>query len=544
MKRIALFLGTMAFANVGHTTGTVDIAGRQLFRAGVPQYHGSPPALERYARLSTSAPAQGGGFGFGPWSAVAVGSWPDAIAIGDVTGDGLNDVVLTTTYYFDPENDYQVFVFAQQPDGTLGAPEKWSYTATATRTGLELTDLNGDGILDIAVGHGTGVTILLADGTGDFTTEVVTAPRASDTLTNADVDLDGIPDLIGLSWSAGAMIFYGNGSGGISSQELLATNAAGYNDQAIGDLNGDGVDDLAVMSGQLYAVPNLSVHLHDGVFGFLSPETYFVGENELTDGVAVGDINSDKRDDVVLSRGRNSPTYLWLYHQNEQGTLEGPTTIDSYDIPETVEVTDLDNDGMKDVVVLHGGWQKAGYYLQKAGGLSPEILVDIPYASHYSPEGLAVGDINDDGCPDMAIADYNQGLVTLLGQDCMQPQAFADLAAAVQISSAGRRKLYIGISAENLSPDQTATGSTISVDLAPLGEPLRRVELLSGNCTHGTDLHFDCSAGELAPGAQSAVRFRVQGRRSGSVRVDAVVSAQAPPDPDERNNAATATGSF
>ena len=42
-----------------------------------------------------------------------------------------------------------------------------------------------------------------------------------------------------------------------------------------------------------------------------------------------------------------------------------------------------------------------------------EQLFPIPYASHYNPHGLAVGDVNGDGSPDIVLADYNNGLVVL-----------------------------------------------------------------------------------------------------------------------------------
>ena len=37
-------------------------------------------------------------------------------------------------------------------------------------------------------------------------------------------------------------------------------------------------------------------------------------------------------------------------------------------------------------------------------------LFPLPYASHYNNEGVAVGDINNDGRKDIVVANYNRGL--------------------------------------------------------------------------------------------------------------------------------------
>jgi hypothetical protein len=111
----------------------------------------------------------------------------------------------------------------------------------------------------------------------------------------------------------------------------------------------------------------------------------------------------------------------------------------SYDVPEPVAVGDINLDGRPDIVVLHAGWMAAGVYLQQAdGSLAPEELYPIPYASNYNTHGLAIGDVNNDGSPDIAIADYNSGLVVLYGTSQATnhaPQAFDQGVAATEDTS-------------------------------------------------------------------------------------------------------------
>ena len=47
------------------------------------------------------------------------------------------------------------------------------------------------------------------------------------------------------------------------------------------------------------------------------------------------------------------------------------------------------------------------------GGWARGASRPFPYASHYGPQGLAIGDLTGDGRPDIAIADYNHGLIVL-----------------------------------------------------------------------------------------------------------------------------------
>src|SRR5690349_22676636 len=83
---------------------------------------------------------------FGPYQVTPVGSEPEAVAIGDVTGDGIVDVVLTTGYAGTPA-DFGLFVFAGQSDGTLAVPVRYATAGTYGQRPetVDIGDVNGDG---------------------------------------------------------------------------------------------------------------------------------------------------------------------------------------------------------------------------------------------------------------------------------------------------------------------------------------------------------------------------------------------------------------
>ncbi len=104
---------------------------------------------------------------FAPYQAIAVGSWPRAVAIADLDGDGRNDVVLATQFYFDPPNDYKLHVYFQNGDGTLATPLK---LAGGNGNAVTIGDLNGDGLPDIATSSDTGIILYLGVGNRSFAT--------------------------------------------------------------------------------------------------------------------------------------------------------------------------------------------------------------------------------------------------------------------------------------------------------------------------------------------------------------------------------------
>ena len=170
----------------------------------------------RAARLATLATAmlvalplvpatQAAGGAFAPYATVAIPSEPDAVAIGDVTGDGLADVVATTGYSLDPSVDFKLAVLPQLADGTLGAPVLYSTAGTyPDRPGsLDLGDVTGDGRIDVVVGgprHRHPAVPAAADGTLGAPT--LTPSTDSLRVRLGNFDADTALDAVGIGWGS------------------------------------------------------------------------------------------------------------------------------------------------------------------------------------------------------------------------------------------------------------------------------------------------------------------------------------------------------
>ena len=392
-------------------------------------------ARARFAAVGTAAalvlpfgagPAAAAGDLFLPAVEIALPSQPDAVRIADVTGDGRDDVVATTGYDFDAANDFKLFVLAQGPDGLLLPPVRYdtSGSYTARPGSVDVGDIDGDGLADVVVGiDRVGVEVFPGLPDGTLGTPTLSPNPNSTYVRVGQLHPMGGLDVAGIGWGSDTVTVFVDPGGGLDGFASYPAIHNGWDDLEVGDVTGDGRDDLLVMSGQGQG-PNFSILAQEAAGGFAAAVPYSVYEmNVLTHGIGIGDTNGDGRQDIAASFGGNTPSSrVALWAQLGDGSLDLPVIHDSYDIPEPVEIADLDRDGRDDVVTLHGGWLRAGVYLgRESATLDDELLFPIPYASHYSVHGLAVGDVNGDGWLDIVAADYNHGLVVLSNSQVIQP---------------------------------------------------------------------------------------------------------------------------
>ena len=355
-------------------------------------------------------------FDFHPFTSRTTGSWAESVAVGDINADGLNDVVLATGFYFDEENDYSIMVYRQLPDGSLGLPQKLKYALSGNDAEPAIADINNDGINDILVGRSSGFTSFLAALDGKFRRTDFGIEDCLGILA-LDVNADGNIDVACGSSTNAADIHYGNGAGGFGNPVAIGAGHPGGRRLKMADLTGDGRPDLVTAgpSPGIYAYPQQGTGFGAPAI-YPAPPTIWPKEDH-----EVGDFNGDGRNDIAVAIGGNRPeSSIWLYYQQANGSMAAPVRMPSYDIPVGLTAYDLDGNGLQDLLVSHNGWAAIGRFMQESGrGLHPEILSAAPSNGWSNP--MAVGDFNDDGCADVALADYNAGLATLLGYSCPLP---------------------------------------------------------------------------------------------------------------------------
>lgn len=476
--------------------------------------------------LAASASAQT----FNPVQITQLPGEADAVAIADLDSDGRNEIVVYTGYApSEPDAGALHILSADAASGWL-VPRATRNLSTLYVTRVALVVARGPQGRPVAVAsNGTQLHAATFDGVtiGAITT---TTTLANDYLVAVDLDRDGVDEVFSHSWGQGGAVYGFDANGALQLRYTVPTLAAGYNDLAAGDLTGDGITDVAVMSGQLYASPNLSVFPGDGVGGLGAAQTYRVAPSENTRGVAVGDLNGDGRADVVLTRGNNSPTWIWQYVQGDGGELIGPTQIPAYDIPSEVAIGDVDGDGSSEVLVLHTGWGRLSVYRTDAQGIIASAeAIPLPYG-YYDAHAIAIGDVDGDGCGDVVIGAGGGGVQVLTGVECVPPHN--DLAATLSTTPSAVTLMARSVSGTAPAQDVQAV-LQLSVNRHDLA-----VTAPAG-CTRIASLTYRCIESTIEVGAQKSWTFGIRGKRNTIVTASAQVDS-ATLDLDATNNTATA----
>lgn len=423
--------------------GPEDGCGRPLYHPdGAPWNHQTPCPVSNGVDPMDADGGGGPGARFeSPYVAYSTGgSWVEAVSMDDLDRDGKLDMALSTSDYSDPSRDQRLWVVRQSNPLSFSLVYSAPVGASDPES-LDVADMDGDGYLDVVVANadggasGTGdVEIFWATGTFTFTRTDHPAgdtPYAVTTMPVYDhTGTTGYTSTLAVvtNWNDTILSTYLGGTGHTVTRTNYPAPEAGWNQLATGDLNDDGDQDVAAMWGQLYAVPAFTEYFGDGE-GNLSVGPDFSKDDQNPSAVGAGDVTNDGRDDVIIARGGNDAEIL-IYAQGPGGELSHTATYAAYDCPESLDVADVNCDGISDLVATNAGWEAFSWWPgQPDGTLGPyQIEPHSFYFSHIGPNGAEMADVNGDGLKDYVVVDYNaDGVLVALQKPCLTNKLYLPL---------------------------------------------------------------------------------------------------------------------
>ncbi|MGA2352621.1 MAG: FG-GAP-like repeat-containing protein [Terracidiphilus sp.] len=296
--------------------------------------------------------------------------------VADFNGDGFADVVQASNYVCSNgtcQTGYGLTIYLNNGSGGLDAGQALNVFGAETPAYSQpffqaIGDFNGDGKLDIAVLHGSGLmSILYGNGDGTFAAPVLSNLPSGNysSLVAADFDVNGTQDLAALNQNGQLVLLLNDGKGNFTSQTVtLDTPPGGATamNLTVGDFNGDGRPDLAWAEEpsdgvSRAATPVMSaLNTSTGVFS----DKQQVGTSTVGGFVEIvsADLDLDGKSDLIIWTseldGCCSGFPQTLYYSNGDGTFTGKelaTIEDAFD----VEVADSNGDGNPDVLISAGG---------------------------------------------------------------------------------------------------------------------------------------------------------------------------------------------
>lgn len=374
----------------------------------------------------------------------------EAVKIGDVNNDGLNDIVVAAQQD-DITKEYNIYIYEQNSDGTLSTPIKLSYPGDYPYiSDLEIADLNNDKLNDIAILYDGKVGVFYQLASGGFSAiQNYTGPDGYNGIRCGDLNNDGLVDIVGYSNTA-YKILYQKPEGGFSVTNIptTMTNANAYfrNQIEIGDLNGDSLNDIVKIYNYrievLFQKPGSGISTDNAIILTQPDQMSF-------EKVTIGDVNNDGKNDIIATVGGNTGQVI-IYYQTGNGQFSEANSkaLKAYDCPAPVFAVDFNCDGNKELVVGHSGWYAITTY-EKSATKDYNSYTKYPSLYYSTPFTMAVGDINGDKRPDV-VAVGQSGMINIL-YNISKPLNFD--------------KIDMSIKNLSIKTDTTLTTNTVSIPI-------------------------------------------------------------------------------
>jgi hypothetical protein len=318
-----------------------------------------------------------------------------SILVADLNGDGILDLAVGVVV---PEtNIVDVAILLGKSDGTFQAPTVYG-VSDVTSMVAGIFDNDG-GSVDIVAGD----NLLVGNGDGTFNvtglgTEGFIPYAVGDFSQDSDLWIAGTED-------GGVQILQNNGAGTFSFGQSFSTGAATFGGMLTADFNNDGVLDLAVLDTNP-SVPAVRVFLGNTETGFSGGNGIPTDTPQNVVAFTAADVNNDGNQDLVLVD--NPPAgggAIAVLTGNGDGTFgSGASVTLAAPVTGTIVTGDFNEDGKIDLAT--------GTFIIPGNG---DGTFQTPISFGGTSQVIGTGDFNNDGRPDI-VTQANPDLAILLQQ--------------------------------------------------------------------------------------------------------------------------------
>ena len=340
---------------------------------------------------------------FGPPTMYPTGSHAHGAALADVNGDGKVDLAVANA------GSSTVSILLGNGNGSFASAT--NFGTGATPKNVVVADLSGDGVLDLATADqdANRVSVLRGTGTGSFgpATGYPVCGGPPHEVNVGNFNGDEWPDLAAACpGSTVISVLLGTGAGSFGTA-LNAVSGPAPHSLIARDFNRDGNQDLAVAN---HGGASVSVLRGNGNGTFQAAVSYSVGAGAHS--IRAGDFNADGNADLVTANDSADTVSVLL--GDPAGTFAAAVSYPTGSVPKSVAIGDFNGDGKRDLVTAN----TAGNYPSGAsnpGGDQVSVLLGTGSGSFGSPTNslagntpfsVVVGQIDDDGRPDLATANW------------------------------------------------------------------------------------------------------------------------------------------
>lgn len=369
------------------------------------------------------------------------------LASGDFNADGMIDLVAGNY------DQGRLDVFLGRGGGAFQAAV--GYAVGGAPNSVTVADIDSDGKLDLATGNYTGRQIAILFGNGDGTFSNLMSwnlSRLPVEIGVTDIDRDNKPDLVSANYSHSAgtiSVLRGLGNRSFAPiAEYLSGN--GTTGVAIADFNNDSWPDVVSSD---YQDGTISILFNNGSGGLGGRVAYASGS--LPTWPLSADVNADGKVDVIL--GNQASQDLAIFLGNGNGTLQTPIKIPTAGGISFSRLGDFNNDNITDLVASIPSLNSIAIFTGQANG-SWSTPTYFPVGAN--PIGLVATDLDGNGTPDLATANYVDRSVSILRN--LAPAANPHLSLSIPSAAMQGTPLTVTVTARD-SSGQIASNFTGTV---------------------------------------------------------------------------------